>query len=201
MGVYDRDYERFYLMILKDYYYILKLTRDASASEIKDAYRRLALECHPDHHQEDPEAEEKFKQLSEAYSVLGDTQKRSDYDLLHHPNSTTSDIHEHFDNNMGSRYQHARRENECGRKPDYLAQKTILNIVKPGQLYEFLLTPEEAQFGTERLVLIIMGKRQQRYRIRIPGGMTQGTQFKAILGRNESRYILVRITILRSAYQ
>jgi molecular chaperone DnaJ len=48
-------------MIQREYYYILNVTSNASASEIRRAYRRLALEYHPDHHPEDPESEEKFK--------------------------------------------------------------------------------------------------------------------------------------------
>ena len=193
------SYESFCLMIRREYYYVLNVTSNASASEIRRSYRKLALEYHPDHHPEDPESEEKFKQISEAYSVLGDAQKRRDYDLLDHPRSTKSDIHEHVDESMGSRYQNVRRGSGRGRKPHHYNQKTILNIVKSGHIYEFLLTPEEAQLGTERLVLIAVGTRQKGYRIRIPGGVSQGTQFKAILGRDENSYVHVKITILQGA--
>jgi len=186
-------------MILKDYYYILKLTRDASDSEIKNAYRKLALECHPDHHQEDPEAEEKFKGISEAYSVLGDVEKRRDYDLTHGPYSTISNGYEYIDNNMTSRYRHTMRGNgSCGRS-SLFAQKTALNV-KPGQLYEFLLTPVEAQLGTDRVVLINTGRKRQGYRVRIPGGVSQGEQIKTVLGRDENSYIFVRIIISESAH-
>jgi curved DNA-binding protein len=186
-------------MIRREYYYVLNVVSNAPASEIRRAYRRLALEYHPDHHPEDPKSEEKFKQISEAYSVLGDVQKRRDYDLLNHPRSTKSDIHEHVDESMGSRYQNSRRGSGRGRKTHHYNQKTILNIVKSGHIYEFLLTPEEAQLGTERLVLIAVGTRQKGYRIRIPGGVSQGTQFKAILGRDENSYVHVKITILQGA--
>jgi curved DNA-binding protein CbpA len=186
-------------MIRRDFYKILELMRNASAAEIKSAYKRLALEYHPDHHPENPEAEEKFKLISEAYSVLGDVQKRKFYDRLTDPRSMMTDSREHVDNNTDSRYQHARKGNGRGRKPNYDSQRTILNIVKLGQIYEFLLTPEEAQFGTERLVLIALGSRQKGYRIRIPGGVSQGTQFKAILGRDVNRYIVVRVSILCGA--
>jgi curved DNA-binding protein CbpA len=186
-------------MILKDYYCILKLTRDASDSEIKNAYRKLALECHPDHHQEDPEAENKFKQISEAYSVLGDGEKRRDYDRKCHSYSTISDGYDHADKSMGNRYQHTMRGNgSCGRS-SLFARKTVLNV-RPGQLYEFLLTPDEAQRGTERIVLITTGRKRQGYRVRIPGGVSQGEQIKTVLGRDESNYIFVRITISESAH-
>jgi curved DNA-binding protein CbpA len=185
-------------MIMKDYYSILKLTRDASDSEIKNAYRKLALECHPDHHQEDPEAEDKFKKINEAYSVLGDAQKRIEYDLLHNPLFTMSDSYEHV-KNMSSRYKHAGGGNGCCQKSGLFAQNAALNV-KPGQLYEFLLAPEEAQFGTERVVLITIGRKRQGYRIRIPAGVSQGMQIKTLLGGDENRYIFVRITISEPAH-
>jgi DnaJ-class molecular chaperone len=181
-------------MIRKDYYCILKLTRDASASEIKSAYRKLALEYHPDHHQEDPDAEEKFKKISEAYSVLGDELKRKEYDLMHDPHSTMSDVYEHFDQSMSSRYQHAMRWNGGCKRSNLFTQSTVLNV-NPGQIYEFILTPQEARYGTERRVLIANGRKRQGYRVRIPGGVSHGTQIKTVLGGDESNYIFVRIVV------
>ncbi len=65
----------------KDYYSILGVSRDATLEEIKKAYRRLALKYHPDRCQGDKEAEEKFKEITEAYSVLSDPRKRAEYDV------------------------------------------------------------------------------------------------------------------------
>ncbi|MCX5811758.1 MAG: DnaJ domain-containing protein [Proteobacteria bacterium] len=185
-------------MIRKDYYHILKLTRNASASEIKNAYRKLALEFHPDHHQEDPDAEEKFKKISEAYSVLGDEQKRKEYDLMHNPYSTTSDVYEHFDQNMSSRYQHTMKWNGGCKRSNLFTRSAILKV-NPGQIYEFILTPQEARYGTERRVLVTVGRKRQGYLVRIPGGVSHGTQIKAVLGGDENSYIFVRITISESA--
>ena len=56
----------------RDYYEILGVDRSASADEIKSAYRKLAMKYHPDRNQGDSEAEEKFKEAAEAYSILGD---------------------------------------------------------------------------------------------------------------------------------
>ncbi len=67
-------------MAKKDYYHILGVGRDASAEEIKKAYRKMALQHHPDRNRDKPEAEEKFKEASEAYSVLGNAEKRKIYD-------------------------------------------------------------------------------------------------------------------------
>ncbi|MFP4026903.1 MAG: molecular chaperone DnaJ [Candidatus Brocadiia bacterium] len=64
----------------KDYYDILGVKRKASQKEIKRAYRKLALEYHPDRNPDDPEAAEKFKEAARAYEVLGDEQKRRLYD-------------------------------------------------------------------------------------------------------------------------
>jgi len=64
----------------KDYYKILGVRENASVEEIKKAYRALALKHHPDRSGGDKAAEEKFKEISEAYYVLGDEQKRSEYD-------------------------------------------------------------------------------------------------------------------------
>ncbi len=71
-------------MAKRDYYEILGLPRTASDSEIKSAYRKLALKYHPDRNQGDADAEEKFKEAAEAYAVLADADKRSAYDRFGH---------------------------------------------------------------------------------------------------------------------
>jgi molecular chaperone DnaJ len=68
----------------KDYYEILGVPRDATPEEIKRAYRRLALKYHPDRNPGDKEAEEKFKEIAEAYDVLRDPEKRAMYDRYGH---------------------------------------------------------------------------------------------------------------------
>ncbi len=69
-------------MDYKDYYKILGVSRNASADEIKKAYRKLAMKYHPDRNSGKKEAEDKFKQINEANEVLSDPQKRSRYDQL-----------------------------------------------------------------------------------------------------------------------
>ena len=68
----------------KDYYETLGVDKDATGSEIKKAYRKLAVKYHPDKNQDDPEAEEKFKEISAAYEVLSDEDKRAKYDRFGH---------------------------------------------------------------------------------------------------------------------
>jgi molecular chaperone DnaJ len=71
-------------MTKRDYYEILGVSRDASESEIKSAYRKLAMKYHPDQNKGDKEAEEKFKEVAEAYEVLSHADKRQRYDRFGH---------------------------------------------------------------------------------------------------------------------
>jgi molecular chaperone DnaJ len=79
----------------RDYYEVLGVPKESSKDQIKDAYRKLALQYHPDRNKS-PEAEEKFKEISEAYAVLSDDEKRRQYDQLGHAGFdqryTTEDI-------------------------------------------------------------------------------------------------------------
>ncbi|MDP1713647.1 MAG: J domain-containing protein [Anaerolineales bacterium] len=69
-------------MDYKDYYKILDVSRKAGADDIRKAYRKLAMQYHPDKNSGDKKAEEKFKEINEAYQVLSDEQKRARYDQL-----------------------------------------------------------------------------------------------------------------------
>lgn len=71
-------------MSKQDYYQTLGVSKDASAQEIKKAYRRLAMKYHPDRNPDDASAEAKFKEASEAYEVLSDEQKKAAYDRYGH---------------------------------------------------------------------------------------------------------------------
>lgn len=70
----------------KDYYEVLGVSKDADQDEIKRAFRNLAKKYHPDANQDDPNAEAKFKEINEAYEVLSDPNKRSNYDAYGNPN-------------------------------------------------------------------------------------------------------------------
>ena len=82
---------------MSNYYEILGVSKTATADEIKKAYRTLAFKYHPDRNQGDEAAEEKFKQISAAYDVLGDEAKRRQYDLGY-----TSDSYSYNSSNAGN---------------------------------------------------------------------------------------------------
>lgn len=88
-------------MAYKDYYKILGVKRDATEEEIKKAYRRLALKYHPDRNPGNKEAEERFKEINEAYAVLSNKEKRQQYDMFgsegFHQRFTQEDIFRGFD--------------------------------------------------------------------------------------------------------
>jgi DnaJ-class molecular chaperone len=88
-------------MDYKDYYKVLGVSREAPADEIKKAFRKLARKYHPDVNPGDKKAEEKFKEINEAYEVLSDTEKRHKYDTLG-PN---------WQDQFGPNYSNATRRN------------------------------------------------------------------------------------------
>ena len=99
-------------MAERDYYEVLGLSKSASQEEIKSAYRKLAMQYHPDRNPDDPSAEEKFKEASVAYDVLSDSNKRQRYDQFGHagvnssgggynPFGDINDIFSHFSDLFG----------------------------------------------------------------------------------------------------
>jgi hypothetical protein len=76
----------------RDYYEILGVPRDATAEELKRAYRRRARECHPDANPGDPEAAARFREAREAYETLSDPERRAEYDRTHPPQLTLTEL-------------------------------------------------------------------------------------------------------------
>jgi len=150
---------------MKDYYKTLEVDRNADEKSIKAAYRKLANQWHPDKHQSEGEeqrksSEEKFKEISEAYAVLSDPEKKANYDMSGDPTrnrfgfQTTGDPFEFF------RGFNFRRE-PPGTRP-LIGQQVQLPLVLP---------LVEALFGTERPL---------QYQVQSPCndcGMRGGTEF------------------------
>jgi molecular chaperone DnaJ len=76
--------------VKRDYYEVLGVARESSEQEIKSAYRKLALQYHPDRNPNNPTAEEQFKECSEAYAILADADKRAAYDRFGHAGVSSS---------------------------------------------------------------------------------------------------------------
>jgi molecular chaperone DnaJ len=99
-------------MVKRDYYEILGVSRNASKEDIKKAYRKLAMQYHPDRNPDDKSAEEKFKEAAEAYEILSHDEKRNNYDRFGHEGvrgstfgsegfSSVNDIFSHFSDIFG----------------------------------------------------------------------------------------------------
>ena len=171
-----------------DYYQILDLKRDTTEEEIKRAYRRLAFQYHPDQNPMDEEAEEKFKEISEAYTVLGDPEKRRVYDhygYVGFRNHYTSD--DVFNGKAG--FFHGRGNpfffgRGC-RKWGGSWRKCSTNHSNPDNanpgdntVYSIDITHEEALHGSERLIRARTASNDVLYRLTIPAGIKNGTTIR-----------------------
>ncbi len=135
-------------MSKRDFYEVLDVGRDADASTIKKAFRKLALKYHPDRNPDDPAAEESFKEAAEAYEVLSDADRRARYDRFGHAGmqsqgfgggANVDDIFSHFGDIFGDIFGGGRRSrNRAARGADLR--------------YDLEITLEDAVAGCERSV-------------------------------------------------
>lgn len=140
-----------------DFYEVLSVSRDASDQELKTAYRKLAMQYHPDRNPDDPSAEEKFKECSEAYQVLSDPEKRAAYDRYGHaafngggpaaggnPFGGAQDLGDIFGDLFGEMFNMG---GGGGRKASRVQRGRDLR-------YDLTLEFEEAVFGKEKEITI-----------------------------------------------
>ncbi|MCK4389664.1 MAG: J domain-containing protein [Desulfobacterales bacterium] len=183
-----------------DYYKILGLDRNASDSDIKKAYRKLALKYHPDRTKGDKSAEEMFKKVSEAYAVLSDKEKRQHYDTFGASNFrqrySQEDIFKSFnfgdifrefgfDNGsfanlfMGGRGRGRKYAFGFGREPFSAYETGQRAQVKGSDLvYELPLTLQEVLHGTTKIIALEQAGRQQKTSVKIPKGMATGKKLR-----------------------
>jgi curved DNA-binding protein len=190
-----------------DYYRVLGLSQDASDDEIKKAYRRLALEFHPDHHPADPGSEERFKRVSEAYSVLGDTGKRLKYDLRFRragdrgevfAQSAAEDMFQKFLEWEGFDVRKARcisGGRGCGRRGSEVNRNVAPDGDPLALAYEVSLTRVEAACGAQKEIVMTTPGNPRTYAFKIPAGVASGDQFRLVLDRRKRMSVLVRIKI------
>jgi molecular chaperone DnaJ len=137
----------------QDYYEILEVHRTASLQEIKKAYRQKAIKYHPDKNPDDKVAEDKFKELTEAYSVLSDEQKRAQYDKFGH--SAFSQQGSGFEGFDGAGFEDIFGDifsSFFGGASSGNSSRGGRSRGKPGRdlRYDLQLTFEEAAFGAEK---------------------------------------------------
>jgi molecular chaperone DnaJ len=183
----------------KNYYQVLGLSQGASDEDIKKAYKRLALECHPDHHPADPDLEERFKRVTEAYSILGDADKRREYDLLSRRGGNQGAA---FDQSPEEMFlQFVQSEGFDVRKASCIGG--IRGCRRSGsgrngneRVYDISLTPTEAALGAQKEVVVPTGGNRKTFAFNVPPGVEAGSQFRLILSRAKRISVLVRIQIL-----
>ena len=175
-------------MAEKDYYEVLGVAKDATADDIKKSFRKLAVKYHPDRNQGDNSAEEKFKEINEAYAVLSDPEKRKKYDTFgssdFHQQYSQEDIFKGFDfsgtfKDMGmgggedifSRlFGGAFRRGGAGfRRPPQKGSDLSLEVT---------VGFREAAMGAERLVAFRRNGQREELKVKIPAGVDNGSRIR-----------------------
>ena len=185
-------------MEFKDYYKILGLTKSADKNEIKSAYRKLAQKYHPDKNKGDKTAEEKFKDISEAYAVLSDPEKRKKYDTLGSSwNRYRSTGGQGQDFNWQDWFSHGGGRQTGGSPFGNIGDmfggrggfgSNFMNKSKPvnGRDYKTTvnITLQEAYTGTSRLLQVGDEKMEIKFKAGIASGHTQKISGKGYPGEN-----------------
>jgi len=187
----------------KNYYTILETQKSASPEEIKKAYRKLALKYHPDRNKGDKSAEARFKDISEAYAVLSDPEKKKEYDMFgaegFHNKFSQEDIFRGFDfGNIFSEMGFGGRGNtqnafsqmfggmggggrcnyQSGGSP--FGGSSAHGQVMKGQdlVYELSMTLEELCTTTNKAISYQMNGRPENVSVKIPAGIASGQKLR-----------------------
>jgi molecular chaperone DnaJ len=191
----------------KDYYGILGVSKDADDNAIKLAYRRLAFRNHPDTNRDDPQAEDRFKGINEAYEVLSHTEKRNQYDLgrdtltggspFPRPpfDSWSNPFEESFFSEFrcrGGGFGRGLRRKRQAQSADFGPPQSDLHI------HDLPLTSDEAFKGTERDIRLHTGRDTLVFTVSIPAGVGNGSLFssKCSLENGQEIELLFRVSIV-----
>lgn len=205
-------------MEYKDYYKILGVDKNATEKEIKNAYRKLAKKYHPDLNPNNPKAQEKLKDINEAYEVLGDKEKRRRYDTFGRGANFTDGQHFDpsdfgFDNfGKGFTYTYGNDKGFDGfsdffnmffggnnfNTSDLFGKKRNFTQENPKQKYEskIYITLKEAYNGTTKNVSLNVGHERKTISVNIPKGILPGKKIKIDgnkVGLNGNIYLEVKI--------
>jgi curved DNA-binding protein len=171
-------------MDYKDYYQVLGLKKGATPEEIKRAYRKLAIKYHPDKNQGNKEAEEKFKEINEAYAVLSDPKKKEQFDQFgatgFHQRYSQEDIFRGFDvgdlfkdkgygtddifSRMFGGEQRSRMRTRKQRGEDFTMELPV--------------TFSEAYFGAEKRVAFMRGGIREELSVKVPAGVADEAKLR-----------------------
>ena len=206
----------------KDYYSVLGVNRDATQEEIKKAYRRLALEYHPDRNPKDKEAEEIFKEIGEAYAVLSDKEKRRMYDRFgpsqfwkrYQPEDifktfSFKNLFREFDLRFDEEISHqffcGPRHRGCGWRKGRFLRKGFFQDYSDSlwgnnsAIFDIPLNSTEALWGTEKEILLKRGLETERITIKIPPGVKNDTLLSLSLkeGNYSKDRFYLRVKVVR----
>jgi curved DNA-binding protein len=173
-------------MASADYYQVLGLKKDATPAEIKRAYRKLAVKYHPDKNPGDKGAEEKFKEINEAYAVLSDPQKRGQYDQFgstgFHERFSQEDIFRGFD--VGDLFK------DAGFGTDDIFSRIFGGGFHRGGGFgggrrrggdftmELDVSFREAFAGGEKRIAFMRDGKREELAVKIPAGVDTGARFR-----------------------
>lgn len=188
---------------MKDYYQVLGVARGATEAEIKKAYRRLAKQYHPDVNKGDKQAEERFKEISEAYNVLSDTDQRKKYDMFGEAQTGAGPGF------GGFQWQSGGAAPDMGDLGDLFSELFNMGGVRRGPktrargfgfggeserpvngqdtYADIDITFEEAVAGAERKISVRRGDRTEKLTVKIPAGVDNGSKVR-IAGKGQEGF-------------
>lgn len=164
-------------MAKRDYYDILGVKKDSTKQELKSAYRKLAKKYHPDMNKDNPSAERMFKEITEAYNVLSDDEKRKIYDQIGESEGNgfryEGNMNDIFGEMFGDFFNKGKNH-------------AFMNDEDNDVVSEITVSFREAVLGCEKL-LKFDGTRQDTLSVRIPAGINEGQSIR-LMGKGRTGY-------------